>query len=159
LGYSRGFRSGGFNQTGVGAAGIAGVGDLFDEETADTYEVGAKAQFFDRRLTANLSLYHTRAEGSYFFVFDPNTSTQNLGNLGRVDYQGFELELRALLADGLDGYLGLGYTDSEIKESDRAASDVGNQAPLVSEYTVNLGLQYRRRISQSGIRAFVRTDV
>src|SRR5690606_22374975 len=121
LGYSRGFRSGGFNQTGVGAAGIAGVGDLFDEETADTYEVGAKAQFFDRRLTANLSLYHTRAEGSYFFVFDPNTSTQNLGNLGRVDYQGFELELRALLADGRDGYLGLGYTDSEIKESDRAA--------------------------------------
>jgi iron complex outermembrane receptor protein len=40
VGYSRGFRSGGFNQTGVGAAGIAGVNDLFDAETADTYEGG-----------------------------------------------------------------------------------------------------------------------
>jgi iron complex outermembrane recepter protein len=157
LGYSRGFRSGGFNQTGVGAAGIAGVSDLFDEETADTYEAGAKGEFLNRRLSANLNLYYTRAKGSYFFVFDPNTSTQNLGNLDRVDYQGFELEFRALLADGLDGYLGLGYTDSEIKESDRSPADVGNQAPLVSEYSVNLGLQYRR--SLGAVDGFIRTDV
>ena len=160
VGFSRGFRSGGFNQTGVGTAGIAGIDDIFDQETADTYEVGAKAEFLDRRLTANLNLFHTRAEGSYFFVFDPNTSTQNLGNLGRVDYQGFELEFRALFAEGFDGYLGIGYTDSEIKESDRDPADVGNQAPLVSEYSVNLGLQYRRDLAtQNGLSAFVRTDI
>ena len=156
-GYSRGFRSGGFNQTGVGAAGIPGVGDLFDEETADTYEAGAKGEFLDRRLNANLNLYYTRAKGSYFFVFDPNTSTQNLGNLDRVDYKGFELEFRALLADGLDGYLGIGYTDSEIKESDRDPDDVGKQAPLVSEYSVNLGLQYRR--AMGAVEGFIRTDI
>ena len=160
VGFSRGFRSGGFNQTGVGTAGIAGIDDIFDQETADTYEVGAKAEFLDRKLTANLNLFHTRAEGSYFFVFDPNTSTQNLGNLGRVDYQGFELEFRALFAEGFDGYLGIGYTDSEIKESDRDPADVGNQAPLVSEYSVNLGLQYRRDLAtQNGLSAFVRTDI
>jgi iron complex outermembrane recepter protein len=160
VGFSRGFRSGGFNQTGVGTAGIAGIDDIFDQETADTYEVGAKAEFLDRRLTANLNLFHTRAEGSYFFVFDPNTSTQNLGNLGRVDYQGFELEFRALFAEGFDGYLGIGYTDSEIKKSDRDPADVGNQAPLVSEYSVNLGLQYRRDLAtQNGLSAFVRTDI
>lgn len=157
-GFSRGFRSGGFNQTGVGAAGIAGIGDLFDAESADTYEVGAKAEFLDKRLNASLNLYYTRAEGSYFFVFDPNTSTQNLGNLDRVDYQGVELEFRALLTDGFDAYLGLGYTDSEIKESNRAASDVGNQAPLVSEYSANLGLQYRRDLL-TNLSAFVRTDI
>lgn len=156
-GYSVGFRSGGFNQTGVGAAGIAGIDDLFDAETADTYEIGAKAAFYDRRLSANLNVYYTRAEGSYFFVFDPNTSTQNLGNLERVDYQGVELELKALLGAGFDAYLGLGYTDSEIKESSRAASDVGNQAPLVSEYSANLGLQYRRPVSDA-LSMFVRTD-
>jgi iron complex outermembrane recepter protein len=160
LGFSRGFRSGGFNQTGVGAAGIAGIRDLFDQETADTYEAGAKAEFLDRRLTANLNLFYTRAEGSYYFVFDPNTSTQNLGNLDRVDYQGAELEFRALLADGFDAYLGLGYTDSEIKESDRDPNDVGNQAPLVSEYSANLGLQYRRDIrALNGVSAFARTDI
>lgn len=160
VGYSRGFRSGGFNQTGVGAANIPGVEDLFDKETADTYEAGVKAELLDRRLTTNFSVYYTQANGSYFFVFDPNTSTQNLGNLGDVDYMGAELELQARVTDGFDAYLGIGYTDSEIKESDRAASDVGNQAPLVSEYSVNLGLQFRHDLATwSGASMFARADL
>ena len=110
----------------------------------------------DRRLATNLSLYYTQANGSYFFVFDPNTSTQNLGNLGDVDYKGLELELKARVTDSFDAYLGLGYTDSEIKESDRAASDVGNQAPLVSEYSVNLGLAYRQELAAFGGASAVR---
>ena len=158
VGYSRGFRSGGFNQTGVGAAGIAGVNDLFDAETANTYEAGAKADFLDRRVGANVSVYHTQAKGSYFFVFDPNTSTQNLGNLDRVNYTGAEFEVRGRILDGFDGYVGVGFTDSDIKESRRAASDVGNQAPLVSKYTANVGLQYRHSL-RSELRAFVRSDV
>ncbi len=141
--YSRGFRSGGFNQTGVGTAGIAGVTDLFDEETADTYEAGVKAQFRNKTVMAGASIYHTKAEGSYFFVFDPNTSTQNLGNLEEVEYQGLELELQAQVSDRFDVYARVGWTDSEIKKSQRAATDVSNQAPLVSEYTVNLGAQLR----------------
>ena len=51
--WSRGFRSGGFNQTGVGAANIPGITDLFDQETADTLELGVKGQFLERRLTAS----------------------------------------------------------------------------------------------------------
>jgi iron complex outermembrane receptor protein len=157
VGYSRGFRSGGFNQTGVGAAGIAGVNDLFDAETADTYEAGAKADFLNRRVGANVSVYHTKAKGSYFFVFDPNTSTQNLGNLDRVDYTGAELELRGRIVDGFDSYLGLGFTDSDIKASRRDANDVGKEAPLVSRYTANVGLQYRHSV-HSGLSGFVRSD-
>lgn len=158
-GYSRGFRSGGFNQTGVGSAGIAGIGDLFDQETADTFEVGVKGQFLDRRLNASLNVYHTTAKGSYYFVFDPNTSTQNLGNLGKVDYDGFEVELSARPADGFDTYVKFGYTDSEIKESSRAPTDVGNQAPLVSQYTVNLGAQYRKPFGSSGLTGVIRADL
>jgi iron complex outermembrane recepter protein len=158
IGYSRGFRSGGFNQTGVGAAGIAGVNDLFDAETADTYEGGVKAEFLNRRVGTNLSIFHTRAKGSYFFVFDPNTSTQNLGNLDRVDYTGAEFEVRGRILEGFDGYVGVGVTDSDIKESRRAASDVGNEAPLVSRYTTNVGLQYRHSVG-SALSAFVRSDV
>jgi len=158
VGYSRGFRSGGFNQTGVGAAGIAGVNDLFDAETANTVEAGAKAEFLGKRVGTNVSVYHTRAKGTYFFVFDPNTSTQNLGNLDRVDYTGAEFEVQGRILDGFDGYVGLGITDSNIKESKRAASDVGNEAPLVSRYTVNVGLQYRHAL-RSELSAFVRSDL
>src|SRR5690606_35248125 len=46
--YSKGFRSGGFNQSGVGAAaalvGLEGVSDLFAPETSKTFEIGAKSQ-------------------------------------------------------------------------------------------------------------------
>jgi iron complex outermembrane recepter protein len=159
IGYSRGFRSGGFNQTGVGTAGIAGVGDLFDQETADTIEAGVKAQLMGNRLSTSANLYHTKAKGSYYFVFDPNTSTQNLGNLDEVEYQGLELEMQARVADGFDLYLRGGWTDSEIKESRRAPTDVGNQAPLVSEYTLNLGAQLRRPFGATdSLSFFVRPD-
>jgi iron complex outermembrane receptor protein len=158
-GYSRGFRSGGFNQTGVGTAGIAGVGDLFDEEVADTFETGVKAQFMDRRVSTSFTAFYTEAEGTYFFVFDPNTSTQNLGNLDEVTYKGFELEVQALVTDHLEVYARGGYTDSEIKESARDPGDVGNQAPLVSEYTINLGLNYRAPLpGGSGLEFFIRPD-
>ena len=158
VGYSRGFRSGGFNQTGVGAAGIAGVTDLFDAETADTVEGGVKAEFLGQRVGTSVSVYHTRARGSYYFVFDPNTSTQNLGNLDRVTYTGAEFEVQGRILAGFDGYFGLGLTDSDIKESRRAASDVGNEAPLVSRYTANVGLQYRHSL-RTALSAFVRSDV
>jgi len=159
VGYSRGFRSGGFNQTGVGTAGIPGVGDLFDEETADTYEAGVKAHFLDRRLSTSLTAFFTKAEGSYYFVFDPNTSTQNLGNLDEVEYQGLEAELQAAVTEGLDLYARVGYTDSEIKKSRRNPDDVGNQAPLVTEYTVNLGAHYQARLPfGNDLSFFIRPD-
>jgi iron complex outermembrane receptor protein len=163
LSYSRGFRSGGFNQTGVGSAPnpfgvLNGINDLFDEETADTFEVGVKARFNDGRVTAGASVYHTEAEGSYFFVFDPTTSTQNLGNLDKVQYQGLEAEVQAQLTDSFEVYLRGGLTDSEIKESARAATDVGNQAPLVSEYTINLGAMWRAPVGGGGLEFFIRPD-
>jgi iron complex outermembrane receptor protein len=158
VGYSRGFRSGGFNQTGVGSVGIAGVHDLFDQETADTYEAGVKAAFAERRVNTSASVFYTEAKGTYFFVFEPNTSTQNLGNLDKVEFMGIEAELQAQITDGLDVYVRGGYTDSEIKESQRDPNDVGNQAPLVSEYTINLGAQWRMPLGASDWEFFIRPD-
>lgn len=138
-GYSRGFRSGGFNQSGVGAAvPEPGIEDLFDEQTADTFEVGVKSLFDEGRFSTSVSAFYTDFENAYFFFFDPGTSTQNLGSIPETEYVGFELEGNAQFNDYFGGYLGLGYTDSEIKEAADPA-DNGNQAPLVSELTLNLG--------------------
>jgi len=158
-GWSRGFRSGGFNQTGVGAvadlSGIAGVNDLFNAEVADTLEAGVKGQFLDRRLNAGLSIYRTKSTNGYFFVFLAANSTQNLGNLDAT-YQGFEVELNARVTDQLDLYASYGYTDSEITAMEDP-SVVGNQAPLVSKDTLNLGAQFRQPVSDN-LSAVVRAD-
>jgi len=149
-GYSRGFRSGGFNQSGVGqAVQKPGVDDLFDQQTADTYEIGVKALLLDGRLTTSADAYLTKFKGAYFFFFDPNTSTQNLGNVDKVTYAGFELEANALLTDTLSAYVGIGYVDSEIDKAADPANE-GNEAPLVSEYTLNVGLQYRQPLGAMG---------
>ncbi len=158
--YGRGFRSGGFNQTGVGAAGIAGIKDYFDKEIADTAEVGVKTQFFDRRVGADVAVYHTVDRGAYFFVYDPITGTQNLGNLGRVIYKGLELETSARVVEGFDVHADVGFTNSNIRESDRSPTDVGHQTSLVSKYTIDTGGQYRYSLAawKEGLSAVLRAD-
>jgi iron complex outermembrane receptor protein len=163
-GWSRGFRSGGFNQTGVGAVAAAqkpqlfGVNDTFAAEVADTWEIGAKAQFFERRLSANLSLYDTKSTNGYFFVYLAANSTQNLGNINAT-YKGGELELTGKPTDRLDLYANFGYTNSRITGM-AAPSDptvIGNQAPLVSRDTGGVGAQYRQPVAD-GLNGTIRLD-
>jgi iron complex outermembrane receptor protein len=161
-GYSRGFRSGGFNQSGVGeAVPEPGVDDVFGAQTADTYEAGVKALFGPGgRVSTNLSVFYTEFENAYFFFFDPATSTQNLGTIPETEYVGLELEANAYITDTLSAYFGLGLTDSEIKVAADPA-DQGNQAPLVSEYTVNAGALWRQPINLGnldGAHFFWRAD-
>lgn len=149
-GFSRGFRSGGFNQTGVGAVaagnGIVGVDDIFEAETANTIEVGLKSELFDRRLTFNTSAYTTVSRNSYFFVFLAANSTQNLGNVPRLRLSGFEIDANAKVTRDFELNFGLGYTFSDIKEFDDPSA-IGNEAPLISRYTLNVGGQYSHAIT------------
>jgi len=158
-GWSRGFRSGGFNQTGVGdvaiANGVLGVNDLFQAEIADTYEIGMKSLFLDRKLSVDADVFHTKSTNGYFFVYIAADSTQNLGNLDAT-YKGAELSVSWRPVDRLELYAAYGYTDSRIT----AMADptvVGNEAPLVSRDTVNAGLQYRQPFS-NGLSGTVRVD-
>lgn len=146
---SRGFRSGGFNQSGVGTAvPYPGIQDIYDEQIADTFEVGAKGDLNDGKVRLSAALYHTTLDGAYFFYYDAGTNTQNLGSLTEVEYQGAEFEVSALLGDYFTLNAGIGFTDSEITdvpsdESGLSQAWLGNQAPLVSEVTANIGLQFR----------------
>ena len=150
-GWSRGFRSGGFNQTGVGAvadaSGIAGVNDIFQAEVADTWEVGIKGSFLDRRLNTGLALFDTKSTNGYFFVFLAANSTQNLGNLD-AKYKGAEFDISWRATDHLELFGSAGYTDSEITDMEDP-SVIGNQAPLVSRVTYNLGAQLDQPLNDS----------
>ncbi|MCH4151430.1 MAG: TonB-dependent receptor [Sphingobium sp.] len=144
-GFSRGFRSGGFNQTGVGgvasANGIVGVSDVFKAETANTFELGFKTRMADRKITFNGAVYSTLSKNSYFFVFLAQNSTQNLGNIPKTRIKGFELELQARPIPSVELNAAVGYTWSDIKKFPDATV-IGNEAPLISRYTYNLGAQF-----------------
>ncbi len=158
-GWSRGFRSGGFNQTGVGAVAAAdgqlGVHDLFQAEIADTWEVGAKSQWLDRRLSANLALYYTKDTNGYFFFYDATSSTQNLGNLNAL-YKGGELELNARATSWLDLYANFGYNYGSITAM-QDPKVIGNKPPLLTQDTLNAGVQVHEPIG-NGLNAVARLD-
>jgi len=161
--YGRGFRSGGFNQTGVAtaatAAGFDNVGDMFNAETATTYEVGAKTRWFNDRLSVNGAVYTTQDHNDYYFVFLASNSTQNLGNIQGVRFTGVDLDATAQITDDFSANLGFGYTDSDITKFPGASSAlvVGSKAPLVSDYTFNIGLQYEHQV-WDGVKGIIRFD-
>jgi len=158
-GWSRGFRSGGFNQTGVGAiaaaAGQKGVHDIFQAEIADTWEIGAKSEFFDRRLTVNAALFDTTSTNGYFFYYSASTSTQNLGNLD-ARYKGGELEVTAAATSWLDVYASYGYTDGKITNMEDPTV-IGNKPPLLTRDTVNAGFQVHQPLAD-GVNGVLRLD-
>lgn len=158
--YSRGFRSGGFNQTGVStsaaAATLFGVGDIFNQETADTFEVGFKSTLVDGRVRFNGSAYHTTSEGSYYFIFIASNSTQNLGNIDEVEYRGIDFEFDAQVTDRFSVNAAFGITESEITDFIDPLA-IGASAPLVSDYTLNVGAQYRAPLG-AGVDGLIRVD-
>jgi iron complex outermembrane receptor protein len=159
-GYSRGFRSGGFNQTGVGvvaaANGVVGVGDVFGAETADTFEVGFKSQWLDGMLTLNGAAFTTLTHNSYFFVYLYANSTQNLGTVPKERLKGFELEARLAPTKDFELDASWGQTYSEIKAFPDPVA-IGNEAPDVSRSTLNVGAQYTPDLG-AGYSALLRAD-
>jgi len=158
-GWSRGFRSGGFNQTGVGAVaaseGHLGVHDLFQAEIANTWEVGVKSEWLDHRLVANAALYYTESHNGYFFYYDAATSTQNLGNLDAL-YKGGELELKGRAANWLDLYFNYGYNYGSITAMEDPTV-IGNKPPLLTQDTINAGFQAHEPIGD-GLNGVLRMD-
>jgi len=156
---SRGFRSGGFNQSGVALAGVAGVKDTFDQQLADTIEVGVKAQLNNNRLSVNAAVFDTDLDGAYYFIFIFSSSTQNLGSIDKSHYQGYEFELNALLTDNWNVNFAYATTDSKIKADVEIPNIVGQEIPLVPDHTINLGTSWTKPLNRkSGTSLVIRGD-
>jgi iron complex outermembrane receptor protein len=154
--YSKGFRSGGFNQTGVAtaatAAGFVGVGDTFKAEHDQTWEAGFKSRWLGGRLTFNGSVYTNQSKNGYFFVYLASNSTQNLGNIPLVRYTGFDLDGSFRLTDDVSVVSSFGYTNSRVDEYYNAIAPqydfrIGEQAPLVSKETFDVGIEYKPHLT------------
>ena len=157
-----GFRSGQFNQNGVGEAaasvGLVGVEDVVDEEITATWEIGFKAEARDGRVSIDGALYRTDVEGQHYFVFVGAVGAQVLVGIDDVRLFGGELAATAHLAEGLDAYASVGLTDSEIKGYALNPAAVGNKAPYVPDVTFNAGLQYRTAPLWRGFGTFTRIE-
>lgn len=161
LTWGEGFRSGQFNQNGVGEAaadiGLIGVTDVVEAEESESYELGYKGSFLDDRLRLNAAVFSTDVENQQFFSFIGAISAQILTSIDEVSLSGGEVDVTYRLNDALTVFGAYGFTDSEIDAYALDPTAVGNDAPYIAENTLNLGFQYVQPVSES-MNFFLRTD-
>lgn len=121
--YARGYRSGGFNGDFFDSAND--TADAFDEETIDSYEVGLKSEFWDRRARLNASAFmyeYDDLQVSQLLPAPNGTVTSSITNAGSAKRNGFEVELLIAPQDAL--LVSLAYT--------RVAGDFEEFPPVVA---------------------------
>ncbi len=145
--FKTGFKSGGFQNR---PSTLIAATTAYDPEDVKVYEGGIKSQWFDRKLTANLSLYHYDYRDLQQTVLKPNTAITVTDNVGKARIRGGELELAFRPTSQLSLNLGYAYNDAIYKDyidgsNVQRAGNRLSRAPkhmwnLAGEYTLPTGL-------------------
>lgn len=110
--YGKGYKSGGTNvdriPVGVGAQ------QLFAPEDSDSFEIGFKGDFMDRRLRVNAAVFMMELDDFQANNFVGDTFV--LQNAGTLESKGFELDVVALPASWLSISAGVAYIDAVYDE-------------------------------------------
>ena len=139
--YARGFQAGAFQSFPFSPTT---ANEPFDPTKVDSYEVGLRSQFWDRRVTANIT-------GFWADYTDlPSTINSTDGVLvvltNDVRLAGLEFELSARPTDSLDLYAIVGLTDDDFTRSVVGPSEVPgeteNRLKYVSDVTARVGGSY-----------------
>lgn len=87
-----------------------------DAETVDSYEVGFKSYFNDRRVNINGSIFYSAFDNFHSNSFDPETNSNILSNAGGLTTQGAELEVFARLTNNFDISAAVAYIDATFDD-------------------------------------------
>ncbi len=134
--YARGYRSGGFNGR---ANSPSSVAVSFDPETVDSFELGAKTQFADGRVTLNIAGFYSRYNDKQEDVVQatppgsPNPQETVTLNAANATIFGAEIDMRAELFEGFTitsslGLLDASYDDFFIDVNLDGIQDAGEDA-------------------------------
>ncbi|MFM0505839.1 TonB-dependent receptor [Paraburkholderia caffeinilytica] len=141
--YARGFRSGGYN----GSAYTQSTVSTVMPEYLTDYEAGIKSEWFDKRLTANASVFHYDYRDIQVFALAPNplggAPVSTLSNAGQGRADGFELELKAQPLNSLYLFANLGLLNTRFTEFANVPTAVGNSFARSPHTTIDVGGEYR----------------
>lgn len=153
-----GYKSGGYNTR---ASNEASYVSGFDEENITTIELGIKSELWDRRVRLNAAAYFSLWEDMQLNLADLSTPADvrdtNVFNAGESEIAGLELDITALLTEGLTLSLAYAYLDTEFTEVDAPDNPEVSEDDFVfsnaPEHQYTLGLNYFRSLSFAGLSA------
>ena len=143
---SRGYRAPSFNAQAFFDPSELSVAKA---EQVTSYEVGAKTQFWDRRITLNVAGFYYDYKNQQFINVDPSSAAQTLLNIPKSRIYGGEVELTVRAADMLTMRAGLGVLSARIKQGTVSGVDVGgNRLSNAPSLTLNGGIDWT--VAQGG---------
>jgi outer membrane receptor protein involved in Fe transport len=147
---AEGFRPGGTNsifteaiieqcQSDLDALGLSAPPVVFGSDSLWSYELGAKANWLDRRLTTNITAYH--------IDWSDMQTAKGLGcgitfieNSGRAENRGAELEAAWQPAEWMELYTSAAYIDAKLaKDVSNVSGEEGESIPTVPRWTLSAG--------------------
>jgi iron complex outermembrane recepter protein len=115
---------------------------IFLAEKSWNYEIGAKMQLLDRRVTLNLAAYQTDISNYQELLADSNF-TSFVSNADKVRAKGFEIELNARPVPQITVTGGLGYNDIKYtKFVDAEGIKTGNRVPVIPQYSASASVTW-----------------
>jgi iron complex outermembrane recepter protein len=145
--YSQGFKSGTFNPRATVAEPAA------DPEDVDSFEIGMKSDW-NNKIRINATLFKLDHKDRQYIAVIPNPNdasalNQRLGNVGRSEATGLELEVTYKASRELEIYGNLGLIDASFKEAitfvpGTGPVDISDRFSITNtpDTTANLGFSY-----------------
>lgn len=147
---ARGYRPGGPNvglADGIGCALTDAYSPLYDPDSVWNYEIGAKTELLQRRLSVNVAAYRIDWKDVQQAVTDPGCGYIIVANVGEARSKGAEIEINARPIESLTLNAGASYTDAKFTSIAEAyqfasASVAGDPLPEVPKRKFNVGAEY-----------------
>jgi iron complex outermembrane receptor protein len=162
--YGRGWKGPGMNDTGASLDAVLRV----LPERADTAEVGIKSTLFDRLLTFNASLFHTKFSNLQAQTFDTELRAFVIGNAGKATskgaeasltlrpFKGFSLGANASYVDAkYDSFIGAQCYPNQPNCGTNGTFDAsGNRLTFAPKFTSTISASYEARVSDASSLLF-----
>ena len=173
--WGNGYKAGGFDEDNT--RGYFDVAE-YEDETAETIELGAKMDLWDGRARLNLAVFHSEFDDVQVSTFDGNAGFV-VGNAAETEVDGIEMDGMVALTDELTMSFGLAFLDAAYKSfgdagctSDQTAEWVANggianqcvqdlsgeRLQFAADWSGNLGLNYATPISD-GLEVRASADI
>ena len=168
--FAQGYRSGGIQGTGTPANLGTTASVFYEPETVNSYEVGLKADWLDRNLRTNLTVFKNDYQNLQrnLSFFPGGAVVQAVVNAASATVKGVELESTYVATQNLTLHANVGYIDFKYKQYtgflasgafpagfdyDRSLN-LQQLPPFTSKWTLNAGFDYTHDWGQNGVTVF-----
>ena len=165
--YSSGYKSGGFNLDYINKTELAANSGLaFNKETVDSYEIGLKGRYFDRRLGLNIAAFQANYNDyqvNQFVDLGGGKTSIRITNAAKVVTKGIEAELNLRVTDNFNIDASIGLLDAKFDKfvgGGSGGTDAsGKKLVNAPDLTATLSAVYKRQLPSLNSTLLVRADI